>query len=71
MLLGFAKVERASGTAEGSESHDVVLTVQTGDLGYYHPLEQRTSVDAGNYTLHVGRHSADLTGTATLIVLED
>jgi hypothetical protein len=59
MLLAFAKVER-------SATPHVQMTVPVADLGYYHPLTQKSSVDEGVYTLSVGTSSAHLTGSLTL-----
>lgn len=61
MLLAFAKVDRAAAS-------QATITVQTEDLGYFHPLTKTTSVDTGVYTLHVGASSADLHATTKLIL---
>jgi beta-glucosidase len=61
MLLAFAKVDRAT-------SDMVTLTIPLEDLGYYHPLTGATTVDAGSYTLFVGRSAADICATTSLNV---
>ena len=62
MLLAFEKVERTAGKA--------TLTVPIADLGYYHPLTKKTSVDPGSYTLQVGASSAQLAQGSLALALK-
>jgi len=70
-LLAFAKVQRTAA------KQTVSVTVETADLGYFHPLTKQTSVDSGAYTLAVATDSASAIAalgankedTATLMVV--
>ena len=50
------------------DSLQVTLTIPLEELGYFHPLTDKTSVDPGEYTLSVGRSAGDLSATRTLII---
>ena len=65
-LRAFAKVHLNPG-----ETGDAVLTVTPRDLAYFDVAAQAWVADPGNYVLHVGQSSADLSTQVTLSLAQE